>query len=229
MAHPRTSPSGSAPQLVYHRLRDLIIEGAFAGGHPLRQDELAAQFGVSRIPVREALRQLAAEGLVAYEANRGAIVSSVSLGDALEMLDIRIALECRALRLAIPNLTDSDCTRIEAVLEAYGSAEDVADCGRLNRDFHLALYAPADRPRLLALIQDNFDNANRFTRLQVSIATGRERPHREHQEIFRACRGGEVDRAVQLLEAHITYSQKALVATVRRSGTSAAAGRRAQS
>jgi len=220
LATPQKLPVSSAPRQVYLRLRDLIIEGAFAGGHPLRQDELAARFGVSRIPVREALRQLQAEGLVAYEANRGAVVSSVSLADALEMLDIRIALEARALRLAIPNLTDSDQARIEGLLEAYGRAEDASEWGRLNRDFHLALYAPADRPRLLALIQDNVDNANRFTRLQVSIATGRERPHREHQAIWQACRAGAVDEAVGLLEAHIAYSQKALVAAVRRGTTS---------
>lgn len=208
----------STPHRVYVELRDRILSGTLAGGVPLRQEELAARYGVSRSPVREALRQLEADGLVTYEANRGAVVSSVSLADALEMLEIRIALECRALRLAVPLMTDSDFARIAAVLEAYGDAETATDWGRLNRDFHIALYAPSDRPRLLALIQDNFDNANRFARLQVSIATGKERPHREHQDIFLACRDGDIDAAVQLLEAHIAYSQKALAAAVRRGG-----------
>src|SRR5690606_28526890 len=125
---------------------------------------------------------------VTYQANRGAVVSSVSLADALEMLEIRIALECRALRLAVPLMTDPDFARIEGVLGAYGRAREATEWGRLNRDFHIALYAPADRPRLLALIQDNFDNAHRFARVQVSVATGKDRPHREHQDIFRACR-----------------------------------------
>jgi len=205
----------SAPQLVYEELRELIIKGAFKGGEALRQDELAARFGVSRIPVREALRQLEAEGLVTYEANRGAVVSSLSLDDALEMLDIRIALECRALRLAVPNMTDLDLGRLERLMDAYGRAKKPTDAERLNRDFHLGLYAPADRPRLLALIRDNFDNANRFTRVQVSLATGRERPHREHEAIFRACRDGDVEGAASLLEGHLAYSQKALAAAVR--------------
>ena len=206
----------STPRRLYVDLRDRILDGSLAGGQPLRQEELAARYGVSRSPVREALRQLEADGLVTYQANRGAVVSSVSLADALEMLEIRIALECRALRLAIPLMTDQDLAGIAAVLDAYGAAHDVTDWGRLNRDFHLALYAPADRPRLLGLIQDNFDNAHRFARVQVSNATGRDRPHREHQDLFRACREGDIDAAVQLLEAHIAYSQKALAATVRR-------------
>ncbi|BBK34415.1 GntR family transcriptional regulator [Stella humosa] len=210
--------AGSAPHRLYAELRDRILDGTLAGGMPLRQEELAARHGVSRSPVREALRRLEADGLVTYQANRGAVVSQVSLADALEMLDIRIALECRALRLAVPAMTDPDFARIEAVLDAYGAATDVAELARLNRDFHLALYAPADRPRLLALIQDNIDNAHRFARVQVSNATGRDRPHREHRDIFRACRAGDIDAAVQLLDAHIAYSQKALVATVRRGG-----------
>lgn len=210
--------TASSPHRVYVELRDRILDGTLAGGQPLRQEELAARHGVSRSPVREALRQLEADGLVTYQPNRGAVVSSVSLADALEMLDIRIALECRALRLAIPLMTDSDLARIGAVLDAYGAADGPTERGRLNRDFHLALYAPADRPRLLALIQDNFDNANRFARAQVSMATGTDRPHREHQNLFRACRDGDIDAGVGLLEAHIAYSQKALAAAARRGG-----------
>lgn len=207
--------AGSSPHRVYLELRDRILDGTLPGGQPLRQEELAARHGVSRSPVREALRQLEADGLVTYEVNRGAVVSSVSLADAMEMLEIRIALECRALRLAIPLMTDPDFARIEGVLAAYGTEAEPTRRGRLNRDFHLALYAPCDRPRLLALIQDNFDNANRYARTRVSMATGNDRPHREHRNLFRACRDGDMDAAVEQLEAHIAYSQKALAAAVR--------------
>lgn len=213
---PRNEQSRSAPQLVYDGLRERIMRGAYEGGQPLRQDELAAQFGVSRIPVREALRQLEAEGLVSYATNRGAVVSSLSLADALEMLDIRIALEGRAIRLAVPNMTDGDVARIKALVDAYGKARKPADTARINRDLHIALYEPCDRPRLLALVRDNLDNSSRFTRVRVSMATGRERPHREHLGILQACRAGEAERAGTLLEAHLAYSQKALVAAVKR-------------
>ena len=98
----------SAPNTVREGLRRAILAGEFAPGSQLRQDELAQRFGTSRIPVREALRQLEAEGLVSILPNRGATVSSLSLDEVLELMEIRIALECRALRMAIPNMVDTD-------------------------------------------------------------------------------------------------------------------------
>ncbi|NTG32083.1 GntR family transcriptional regulator, partial [Agrobacterium rhizogenes] len=98
----------SAPELVRDGLREAILTGAYEEGQQLRQDELAEQFGTSRIPVREALRQLEGEGLVELHANKGAVVKGSSVEDVLEMLDIRIALECRALKLAIPNMAAED-------------------------------------------------------------------------------------------------------------------------
>ncbi len=84
-------------------LRAAISSGELAPGLQLRQDELAARFGTSRIPVREALRQLEAEGFVTFLPNRGAVVSDLSIDEVIELLEIRIALECHALRLAIPD------------------------------------------------------------------------------------------------------------------------------
>src|SRR5262245_63813605 len=89
-------------------LRALILDGTLGAGAQLRQEDLAKRFGVSRIPVREALGRLQAEGLVEHFANRGSIVASRSVDDLLETLDIRIALETRAIRLAIPNYTAKD-------------------------------------------------------------------------------------------------------------------------
>lgn len=211
----RAGGQGFAPDMVYGHVRRLIMEGELAEGVQLRQDELGARFGVSRSPVREALRRLESEGLVAYHANRGAIVSGLSLADALELLDIRIALECRALRLAVPNMSDTDFERIEATERAYARCRDVPLLGELNREFHLALCLPADRPRLQALIAESFDKVGRFMRRQVSMATGKQRPVREHHAIVRACREGDVEAAVGLLEAHVAYSQKALQAAAR--------------
>ena len=93
---------GSTPEFVREELRRAISQGEFAPGVQLRQDELAERFGTSRIPVREALRQLEAEGFVTLLPNRGAVVSDLSIDEVIELLEIRIALECHALRLAIP-------------------------------------------------------------------------------------------------------------------------------
>src|ERR1700712_286733 len=97
-----------APDVVRDGLREAIFCGEFLEGMPLRQDEIAERFGTSRIPVREALRQLESEGLVSFLPNKGVIVKGLSIDDVLEMLEIRIALECRALKLAVPNMAYED-------------------------------------------------------------------------------------------------------------------------
>src|SRR5438445_9123133 len=98
-------------------LRKNIYEGILSSGVPLKQEELAEQFGVSRIPIREALKKLEAEGLVRHEPNKGAVVTSHSIPEVIEMLDIRIGLETRALKLARGNMTDKHVYWCEAVVK----------------------------------------------------------------------------------------------------------------
>src|SRR3954469_589073 len=116
---PAQPSKSSAPDLVRDGLRKAIFAGDLVAGTQLRQDELASRFGTSRIPVREALRQLESEGLVTLHPNRGAAVSSVSLEDVLELLEIRIGLECRALKLAIPNMVAADFDLAAEILRGY--------------------------------------------------------------------------------------------------------------
>jgi DNA-binding GntR family transcriptional regulator len=205
-----------APDLVRSELRRAIIDGELAGATQLKQDELAERFGVSRIPVREALKQLAAEGLVTFHPNRGAVVASLSLDEVMEMLEIRIALECRALRLAIPNMLEEDFEQATQILADYDKEPSARKWGEMNWRFHEMLYAPCHRPKLLAMIDANYGHVDRFTRFQVSLAAGKERPQREHYQILDACRQGDADRAARLLEEHIAYTQKSLLAATRR-------------
>lgn len=205
------------PGTVRDGLRKAILSGELAAGSQLRQDEIAERFGMSRIPVREALRLLEAEGLVTLHPNRGAVVSALSLEEVLELLEIRIALECRALQIAIPNMVDADFDTAEDILAAYDAEPDASKWGGMNWNFHLALYAPASRPRLLSMIETNYGHVDRFTRLQVSLATGKDRPQHEHHELLDLCRQGTVERAVKLLEDHILHTRKSLLAAVRRS------------
>src|SRR5439155_25644681 len=117
----RPSPHMTASDPIYRSLRASILSGQLEGEAPLRQDEIARQFNVSKIPVREALRRLETEGLVEFRPRRGAIVADVKDSNILEFLDIRIALECRALELAIPNMIDSDFELLREVLDEYSS------------------------------------------------------------------------------------------------------------
>src|SRR5512139_2694750 len=105
-------------QRVADRIRDAIVRGALPGALPLRQAELAAQFGVSPIPLREALRQLEAEGFVTLHPYRGAVVSTTSVAEAREITELRTMLDTRALRLAFPKLTPATLRRAEELLNA---------------------------------------------------------------------------------------------------------------
>jgi DNA-binding GntR family transcriptional regulator len=204
-----------APELVRDRLREAIYSGKLQPGEQLRQEELAERYGISRIPVREALRQLEAEGLVTRKPNRGAVVAALSIQEVIEMLDIRIGLECRALILAVPSMIDSDFEAATKLLKSYDKEPRPQKWGEMNWRFHETLYAPCNRPKLLEMIEANYGHVNRFTRTQVSIASGKEKPQKEHYEILEACMAGDAQRAAALLEAHITQTQKALMAASR--------------
>ncbi len=205
----------STPDLVRDALRKAIFSGELAAGMQLRQDELASRFGTSRIPVREALRQLESEGLVTLHPNRGAAVSSVSLEDVLELLEIRIGLECRALKLAIPNMVDADLDSAAEILGGYDNEPEPQKWGEMNWRFHETLYVPCNRPKLLSMIELNYGHVSRFVRLQVSLAAGKQQPNREHWAILDACRAGDANTAIKLLEEHIVHTQKSLAAAMR--------------
>jgi DNA-binding GntR family transcriptional regulator len=166
--------------------------------------ELSDQFGSSRIPVREALRQLQGEGLVTIVPHRGAVVSALSIEELQEICEIRIALESTALRLAIPQLDDESLARAEAILRTPASPEQVLEhWSPTNWLFHSTLYAPASRPRLLAMIKNLYDQIDRYLRIQDSLLDNETRDREEHWDLLNACRERDVELAVALLEQHI--------------------------
>lgn len=192
------------------------MNGKLESGTMLRQDALAEQFGTSRIPVREALQRLEGEGLVHIHPNKGAVVTHLSLQDVLELMDIRIALECRALVLAVPNMDEEDLERAAEHLRAYDKEENPKKWPKLNQQFHQALYASCERQRLLAMIRANVEQIGRFTSEQVSLTVGKRRPQEEHWAILDACRAGRQEDASRLLQQHILHTQKSLQAAARR-------------
>ena len=206
----------SAPDAVREKLRRAIRSGKLAPGLQLKQDELAERFGISRIPVREALRQLEVEGYVTIHPNRGAIVAQLSLDEILELMEIRIALECHALRLAVPQMSDLDLETAEGILRSYDEEPEPETWGEMNWTFHVTLYAPCNRPKLLAMIEANYGHVSRFIRGTVSRTVGKVRPQQEHYQILGACRKADAERAVYLLGEHIGNTRKSLMALARR-------------
>lgn len=197
-------------------IRRRILDGRYPAGSQLRQDGLAAEFGASRIPVREALFQLEAEGLVRILPHRGAMVAPLSPADAAEALELRGALEPRLLALSAPRLTADDYARADTLLEEYAAAlraGATARWGALNTELHLLLYGRAERPRALGLVGSLLAECDRYTRLQLSTDSAElERADREHREIVRLCRNGHVSAACALLTDHIDHVAAALMA-----------------
>jgi len=189
--------------MVAGGLRGAILGGVLAGGDPLRQEELADRFGVSRIPVREALRQLEGEGLVEFYPHRGAVVTSLSYLEVQEITEIRVSIEPLALRRAAPLMTGDDLDRAEEILDRIDAERDLrSSWGELNWRFHEALFTPAGRPRLLSLIKAQHIAFERYIRFHLSLADY-DKPQAEHRELLELCRRGELRQAEPLLVRHI--------------------------
>lgn len=191
-------------------LRDMILSGALGIGVQLKQEALAKRFGVSRIPIREALKRLQAEGLIEHTPHQGSIVASRSIPELLEILDIRIGLETRALKLAIPRMKASDHKKARDIMARYDGSESPIEWSELNLEFHLCLYAPCGRPRLLKMIEEMVRGIGVHLRAQQSYKAGRKAPQAEHREMLKACIAKDIAGAVSLLETHIEHTQRAL-------------------
>lgn len=202
----------STPDLIADALREAILRGIFQEGQSLRQDEIATQFGVSRIPVREALKQLEAEGLVTLHLNRGAIVSVLTAQEAQEICEIRSALEVKAMQLAIPKFRETDIEKAAVILEATDQATDAGVLAKLNWEFHATLYATAERPRLLAMIKTLHVNCDRYVRVQLVEMDYQERSQKEHYQLLDACQKQDTKAAIRLLKRHIDTAGEQLIA-----------------
>ncbi len=188
-------------------LRRRILDGDLPSGTQLRQSALAEEFGISRIPLREAFLQLKAENLVKVHAHRGAVVASLSNDEVAELFELRATLEPMLLRHSAPNLTVENFNALQSLLDDYARDLNSANARRwgvFNAQFHLMLYAKASRPRTLALVQNLLQDSDRHTRLHLSIAGATGRAQDEHGRILNLCRTGDVEAAAELLRNHIT-------------------------
>ena len=201
-----------ANESIADALRADILRGNLKSGQALKQDEIAAQFGVSKIPVREALVQLKAEGLVNFYPNRGAFVSELSAAEADEIYVMRIALETAVLARAIPSLTVAQLKRAEEILKAIDQEENIAKWGELNWEFHATLYAPAALPRLMDTIKALHTNIARYLVLYLAGMAYQKKSQKEHRAILAACRHGDIEKAVTVLESHLRGASEHLVA-----------------
>jgi DNA-binding GntR family transcriptional regulator len=189
----------STPDVIVDKLRRAILDGSIAGGTQLKQNDTAADFGVSVVPVREALQRLVAEGLAVLHPNRGVTVTQVSEKDFLEIAELRALLEPHALRLSAPHLSRGDFEHSESLLHQAAASDDPLVKAELHWGFHRSLYKKADRPRLIAQIGNLYSNINRYL-LPVWSAVGLS-PNwiDSHMRIVTAIRGQRIEEACELI------------------------------
>ena len=187
----------TAQDLILETLREAILEGILPPGSRLRQEDLADAFETSRIPVREALRVLAYEGLATSEPRRGFTVTALDADQIEEIYDLRIVLETHAVRLAMPLLTEQDLADLTALHEAREAASTIDEKLALREQFHLRLYAVTARPRLVGLIARLWQEVARSLRWQIVHHSPA-----SHDAFFEAIKAGDEERACAELTAH---------------------------
>ena len=198
----KQKPQDTIAVRIARALADRIITGAIPPGAPLRQDHVAVEFGASHVPVREAFRQLEAQGLAISEPRRGMRVTSFDVDELHEVAAMRAALEVLALRHAAPRITP---VVLEAADEANRTAEaatEVRAWEEANRRFHRLLLAPCAMPRLLSAIDGLHLASARF--LFAAWRSEWEKPtDQEHRAILAALRRGQTDMACAVLAKHV--------------------------
>jgi len=200
---------------VAQALRTAIANGTLAAGQPIVQEEIAARYQVSRMPVREALQQLEAEGLVVIYAGRGAFVTTLTPAEIAEIYEIRSLLEVDLLRRAFPALTPPILQQAEAILQQLDGAQESSAWSELDQAFHATLYEPAQRPRFLELVTTLRRQVTHLFYLVNTPAEYRSRFQREHRQIVDACRVGDLPGALAALEAHLRDSYQAIAQSSR--------------
>lgn len=186
----------SMGEALLSRLRDEIMSEVLAPGQKLQQTEIADRFGISRMPVRDALRRLESEGFITFDGGRVARVSTLDMAEVVEVYEIRVVLEQLAARKAAPNVSDRDLAELYALESEMEDAARRQDLGlylELDRQFHLKSFEPSGSPRLVKLIANYWATTQHYRRV-FSTPPGRvERALEQHREMLRCLERRDAD------------------------------------
>lgn len=219
----------SLPELAYGWLRQAILSGKFDGDTPLRQEDLASQMGISRLPVREALNRLEAEGLVVQRPRRGFVVASLEPDEIEDIFEIRAMLEERAGYLATIRRTQQDVVEVEQLSREMEkitgtSAEDLDLYAQCNYAFHTRLFETCGRAHLCRTMIILRNTVERYVRLSVKVSANLDRAKAEHREIVEAFRRGDAPEVARLSRLHCETVCAHLLARLRDARHSGSAG-----
>lgn len=185
------------------RIRVAIVRGELREGQPLREVELCKSFGISRIPLREALHRLVGEGLVQVRPNRGAVVASMTPDEIGQIAEICRLIETHVLKLAVPGLTDAQLDAAQQRIDEMDATQDVVEWFSLNWRFHSTLFVPAHRELEIEQVAAWRRRGDRYIYVLAKEPARRAALNREHRAILGACRARRVERAAALLGGHL--------------------------
>jgi len=199
------APNGATSRRVADYLREAILSGEIRPGERIRQEEVAARFGTSRLPVREALRILEAEGLTEHEANKGARVPLLDQREVDVIYQMRERLEPLALAESIPHLTEDDFRRLEQIQERIEANEDVAEFLVLDREFHLLTYRGCRIDQLSSMVTRLWNSTQHYRRAFMMLSGPGRRwvVNAEHRLLLDALRRRDPVDAERYLVGHI--------------------------
>jgi DNA-binding GntR family transcriptional regulator len=195
----------TAQEAVLAELRRAILEGDMRPGTQILQDSVAESLGVSRVPVREALKILEGEGQVSYAPHRGYFVAELSYEELVEVYRIRELLEAEAMSVAIDKVSHEDIARMEEAIEDMERADAAMDIVALtaaNRRFHFALLEPCERPRLLKFIRQLWDMTDPYRSVYFADAASRKLVNKEHRHILKLAKTGRTQECVEAMALH---------------------------
>lgn len=204
---------GTTSRRVADALREDILAGRMAPGARIRQEKIAEELGASRVPVREALRILEADGLVTLVANTGAWVAQLSDAECREIYQIRERVEPLLLRFAAPGLGEAEIAEMDRLARRLEASKDVEEFLRLDREFHLLSYRPAETRMLGDLVARLWNTTQHYRRAYVERLDDRARRvvHDEHHMLTESLRNRDIAGAERVLEGHIRRTRIALL------------------
>lgn len=197
---------------IVDALREAISQGRFKDGEELNQVSLARSFGVSRVPVREALRQLQAEGLVSSQAHMRTVVTGLSLDRVLEVLDLRAMLETYLLERAADRLSPAHLAALLGLCDDMDATDDHQEWLAHNKNFHELLYSCSDADLTRELSRQLAVRVERYLHMRRDTGVQRtEEANAEHRRILSAIERGDVDQARAELQAHIAHTRDQVI------------------
>lgn len=201
-------------ELVFESLREAIISGRLPSGERVMEIQMAEEMGVSRTPVREAIRKLELEGLVVMFPRKGAYVAGISLKDIADVFEIRGALEGLAAELAAERITDEELEDLERYLVKISEESENGDLNKVvetDTDFHSLIYRASRNQRLSQIINNLREQIQRFRTTSLSYPGRMKVAVEEHRKIVEAISGRDGELARKLAQEHIENAENSMM------------------